>query len=306
MNSYNITNRRYLNFHECVYYQSDIDGWFNSIGNSNNPTFPTQMDAGTNTSNTVDPSNICGSGNTASGGYQLNNTWSSKSTLQLLGNRYLNLHQCTYYRSAVDSWYTTMIDVTGTDYDAGSNTSNTSDTTSVCGVGGNAGQYVYNSDWSNVQSLDLLDQSRGRGYIEVKMTAPTTDAVYSQTAKLSAVGFSDSNDSAQIEVTLSSTQNADLSFVKTSSGGSSSSPSVEGQLVSKSTVTYTLTVTNNGPDSAGQPITVVDNLPPAIVYQSYSGVNWTCVESASVVTCTNPNALINGDSSQVQITGLVN
>lgn len=61
--------------------------------------------------------------------------------------------------------------------------------------------------------------------------------------------------------------------------------------------TYTLAVTNNGPNTAKGPITVVDTLPTGFSYVSVSGTNWTCSANSQVVTCTNPNDLPVGSST---------
>jgi uncharacterized repeat protein (TIGR01451 family) len=56
--------------------------------------------------------------------------------------------------------------------------------------------------------------------------------------------------------------------------------------------TYTLTVTNNGPQSAPGPVTVIDTLPAGLTFVSATPpAGWTCVNAAQVVTCTLPGAL---------------
>jgi len=49
-------------------------------------------------------------------------------------------------------------------------------------------------------------------------------------------------------------------------------------------VTYTITVTNNGPNNANT-VTVIDTLPPNMTYQSVSGSGWSCSRVLQVVTC---------------------
>jgi uncharacterized repeat protein (TIGR01451 family) len=102
---------------------------------------------------------------------------------------------------------------------------------------------------------------------------------------------------------------ADLSLVKTSTGGSSSITNAQGQFIKGTTGSYTLTATNNGPSIAGQPITIVDTMPSQLTYTGYSGTNWTCNAAGTapvVVTCTNPNNLANGASSAVVLNVSVN
>jgi uncharacterized repeat protein (TIGR01451 family) len=54
------------------------------------------------------------------------------------------------------------------------------------------------------------------------------------------------------------------------------------------TLTYTLTVANAGPDTASL-VTLTQNLPPGVVFQSLTGTGWTCGEASGVVTCTRTN-----------------
>ena len=59
---------------------------------------------------------------------------------------------------------------------------------------------------------------------------------------------------------------ADLSLVKMASAA---------RLPTGEQIAYTLTVTNNGPDTA-QDVKVIDTLPVAITYVSASGTGWSC------------------------------
>ncbi|WOD39611.1 hypothetical protein [Nodosilinea sp. E11] len=79
---------------------------------------------------------------------------------------------------------------------------------------------------------------------------------------------------------------ADLSLTKSHSGNFATGNN-----------TYTLTVTNNGPDLARGPITVTDTLPTGFTYVSASGSGWSCGANGQIVTCTNPNDLPVGSSA---------
>jgi uncharacterized repeat protein (TIGR01451 family) len=57
---------------------------------------------------------------------------------------------------------------------------------------------------------------------------------------------------------------------------------------------YSLSVKNNGPQSASGPITVSDTLPTGLSYVSATGTGWACSAAGSVVTCTNAGPVANG------------
>lgn len=58
-------------------------------------------------------------------------------------------------------------------------------------------------------------------------------------------------------------------------------------VVGGANVTYTLTVSNAGPNAAGS-LRLVDTLPPAASFVSASGGGWSCGHAGGVVTCTRP------------------
>ena len=61
------------------------------------------------------------------------------------------------------------------------------------------------------------------------------------------------------------------------------------------TADYTLTVRNNGPQSAAGTITVNDTLPAGLSYSTAFGTGWTCSNpSGSLVTCTRPGPVTSG------------
>ena len=65
-----------------------------------------------------------------------------------------------------------------------------------------------------------------------------------------------------------------------------------GPLQALATTSYTLTVTNNGPNAESGPITVTDILPAGLTYVSAAGSGWGCGASGQAVTCTYANALL--------------
>ncbi len=58
--------------------------------------------------------------------------------------------------------------------------------------------------------------------------------------------------------------------------------------------TYSLSVRNNGPQSATGPITVSDTLATGLSYVSGTGTGWSCSAIGSAVTCTNAGPVANG------------
>ncbi|MCG8590151.1 MAG: hypothetical protein MJE66_12740, partial [Proteobacteria bacterium] len=60
--------------------------------------------------------------------------------------------------------------------------------------------------------------------------------------------------------------------------------------------TYTIQVSNNGPNTEPGPITVTDTLPAGLAFVSGSGTGWTCVPSGSDAVCTHAGPLANGAS----------
>ena len=85
---------------------------------------------------------------------------------------------------------------------------------------------------------------------------------------------------------------ADLSITKTDSPDPVSAGG---------TITYTITVNNNGPDSVTN-VQVVDTLPVEATFVSATGTNWTCSDSAGVVTCTLDSNSCSGTIPPIYIT----
>ena len=68
---------------------------------------------------------------------------------------------------------------------------------------------------------------------------------------------------------------ADLSITKTDSPD---------PVASEGTITYTIGVTNGGPDPASA-VKVVDTLPAGVTFLSASGTDWNCANASGTVTC---------------------
>jgi hypothetical protein len=52
-----------------------------------------------------------------------------------------------------------------------------------------------------------------------------------------------------------------------------------------SRASWTLTVTNNGPNVAPSGVTVIDDLPSQLTYLGFDGNGWTCAAAGQQVTC---------------------
>ncbi len=127
--------------------------------------------------------------------------------------------------------------------------------------------------------------------ITISVTAPSEGGPISNSVSVSAAEGDPvpGNNSAAQGTTI--TASSDLSISK----ADSPDPVVAGGVL-----TYTLSVTNNGPSTATG-ITVTDTLPSGVSYVSYSGAGWSCTHSAGVVTCTRAS-LGAGPAPSIMIT----
>ncbi len=140
--------KRYLNLQECVFTYID-------------PTPPNDYDtriigpggrsANSNVSNTADAAAACGPGS----GVYTDLTQSRVRAIDLLGNRYLNLHQCNYVASnagtPVNNFDNRIVGAGGRS--SGTNASNTPDTSPNCGTGD---AFYTNEPSTFVAAVDLL------------------------------------------------------------------------------------------------------------------------------------------------------
>lgn len=139
---------KYLNLHQCV-RTSNAPG-YDWITVAIDDPIAGDWYAGTNSSNTADNAYDCGA-----------NSWPTTSisdvqNIELLGKRYVNLHQCAhYYPDATNGnrWITTLVNDSAQWGSTGTNTANTSD--SVVGCAHPSG-WTYYPSFSNVQPLDTL------------------------------------------------------------------------------------------------------------------------------------------------------
>jgi len=60
---------------------------------------------------------------------------------------------------------------------------------------------------------------------------------------------------------------------------------------------WTITVTNNGPNVAPPPTTVIDDLPGELSYLGFDGTGWTCAAVGQLVTCVYDQELAVGETA---------
>ena len=109
--------------------------------------------------------------------------------------------------------------------------------------------------------------------------------------------------------TTTVTTSADMSITKTSD--SINKVGGIGQVNQNTNVIYTLTATNNGPSTAGTPVTIVDTYDSTklqYVSNSVVGSNMTCaspdltVPTSATITCTSSTAIANAGTEAITIT----
>jgi uncharacterized repeat protein (TIGR01451 family) len=121
-------------------------------------------------------------------------------------------------------------------------------------------------------------------------TAPGTVITNSVTVGSAVSDPTASNNTATTTDTVTSPSQADLSINK------SGAPEPVNQ---GTTLTYTLTVANNGPATANN-VVVTDPLPAAVTYQSSSATQGTCSQAGGTVTC-NIGTMSNGQIVTITI-----
>lgn len=125
----------------------------------------------------------------------------------------------------------------------------------------------YNSTFSHLGAL-ISTPTYGVDFDVYDISSYLTQGDNSATALYSAAGDLVILSAEIISVTC---QAADLSISKSHSGS----------FVSGGTADYTITVTNNGPNSETGIVTVTDVLPAGLTYNSFSGTGWSVDTSAA-------------------------
>jgi len=122
-------------------------------------------------------------------------------------------------------------------------------------------------------------------------TAPAVSGILTNTAVVQSPNFDvDRSQNQDIAVTAINSLAADLQLTKTA---------VPADVLVGEALTYTLAVTNAGPDAA-EIITLTDTLPDGVPYLGHTAVGWTCQEASGVVTCQTA-ALTAGASTTITL-----
>ncbi|MGP3690341.1 hypothetical protein ACTVZO_37565 [Streptomyces sp. IBSNAI002] len=139
----------FLNLHQCAHYASSLDDHFSTFLT---PGGDGRYSTGTKHAAAADTAAACGPGN---GNHVPVTLLHGVRALNLGSGRYLNLHQCDYYRAASTDHFTTLVTPGGDGrYSTGTKVSNTPETGPACGAGN--GSHVPNPGFSGVKSLDLI------------------------------------------------------------------------------------------------------------------------------------------------------
>ena len=132
----------------------------------------------------------------------------------------------------------------------------------------------------------------GMAAATLTLTVAVSQTAFSITNSATVAGTGGDSNPANNSATDTYNMAADLSLTKTRGAA----------LVPGTNATYTLNVTNSGPNVAPQPITITDTLPAGLTYVSGVGAAWTCGAAGQVVTCTRTGTLSNGASSALALT----
>ncbi len=126
--------------------------------------------------------------------------------------------------------------------------------------------------------------------------------------RVTAVGGTTLNSTTTVTSTSADANpgNNSLSQTTTVTSGADQAVSVSGSnsAVGGGPVSYTVTVTNNGPDAVNGS-RVRYTLPSAVTFGSASGSGWNCSASGQLVTCTRADSQAPGTLPVLTITGTV-
>ena len=129
--------------------------------------------------------------------------------------------------------------------------------------------------------------------IVITATAPTTPGVITNTASIASATFDpDTGDNIAGVAVVVVEPLADLSLSK------HVEPS---PVMIDSPLTYTLRITNTGPQAAHF-VTLTDQLPPDVIFGGVDAVDWACNAAGGVVNCTRPTLDVTTSSVVITVT----
>ena len=185
-----------LNLDDCNYFDPTLGDTIQ--------LFDTAQGSATNAANTAQSSPTC---TESLGGYSYQSFNSGVAPLDLLDNQYVNLNECSYSNGEIGGHdnFSTAVDITNMSptNNAGTNASNTPQSTVDCGAG-NA-DYAYVPSNSAVEVLNTLDTTRGQGFVQWSMTAPSpgSTTTYTENGQLIGSGTGDPVTSGTITIDAS-------------------------------------------------------------------------------------------------------
>ncbi len=177
VSSIDLLGNRYLNLHECHYHFFFADRIFLTGSGF----------SGTTASNDVATHLACLPN---AGAHALLPAESNQLDVDMGGQRYLNLHQCVMLSGA------DHIGVLATS-ENGTNASDSEDTLAQCPSQSGAHNLVAGT----ASALDLLDPTRGRGFVEFHVTASDTPTDALHTVTLDGANFTGQADDGAIRAT---------------------------------------------------------------------------------------------------------
>lgn len=239
--------KRYVNLHQCAHYYPDATNGNRWITTLTKDPAATNWATGTNTANTTDSAVSCA---TPGGGWVAYTPFINVQSLDMLTNRYINIHECNRYQGSPTVYTSLFIaNPPGTAWRTGTKVSNTPDATLDCpAVGG----WTNHPSLSDFQVIDTLDINRGQVFVEFEMTAPSPQMQTDYTHNATLTGTSTGNESASDSITVL----VDPGVIITQTDGSTNvteggaSDTITVQLTAPPAQDVTLTFTNNNGDLA--------------------------------------------------------
>jgi hypothetical protein len=197
-----LLGQRYLNLDQCFYDNSGIV--FTQLV-STTPNAPNHFTAATTASNTQPASQTCGAG-AGAWAYQAGN--SGIANVDLLGNSTLNLDQCAFDGTVQDPITYFVPHTPNPPFSAATGASGSSPASPTCGVGTTG--YAPQAANSGVANIGLVDPTRGQGFVQFAMTAPTVTSTITEPQTCGLTGAGTGNPTCTGNVTITATVGAPL------------------------------------------------------------------------------------------------